>query len=153
MPLITSVDATLAGLMGFTADFIRIKLDRRELQAPGTKGDLVNRFYSDIQRERENSPSDSSRDSIVTTGVPPAVVSPDPITLLAQYHWQNADILAEMHTRPILVRCRWLRCPSFRPACPFSTSQLRFHLVAGLSNWKKRSSWPRGKTRHCLHSE
>lgn len=48
MPLITSVDATLAGLMDFTADFVRIKLDRRELEAPGTKGDLVNRLYSDI---------------------------------------------------------------------------------------------------------
>ncbi|KAL1472348.1 hypothetical protein MTO96_039398, partial [Rhipicephalus appendiculatus] len=55
MPLINWNDATVEDLHGFTTDFIRHELSRRNLETTGSKDEMIERLLHDIAQNRQPS--------------------------------------------------------------------------------------------------
>ncbi|KAG0428644.1 hypothetical protein HPB47_024368 [Ixodes persulcatus] len=66
MPLINWAEATADDLAGFTVDFLRNELLRRNLDVTGAKEDIIHRLLADIAQNRPPTP--------------PALLLPDPAT-------------------------------------------------------------------------
>ncbi|KAH7937528.1 hypothetical protein HPB49_012840 [Dermacentor silvarum] len=67
MPLVNWSEATPADLAGFTADYLREELARRNLNATGSKEEIINRLIADIAQNRPTTPPLPSPDSAVST--------------------------------------------------------------------------------------
>lgn len=63
MPLVNWSEATPEDLAGFTADFLREELVRRNLDATGPKEEVINRLLADIAQNRSTTPLLPSPDS------------------------------------------------------------------------------------------
>ncbi|KAH7949025.1 hypothetical protein HPB49_004230 [Dermacentor silvarum] len=67
MPLVNSSDATPADLAGFTVDYLREELARRNLDATGSKEKIISRLIADIAQNRSTTPPLPSPDSAAST--------------------------------------------------------------------------------------
>ncbi|KAH7974349.1 hypothetical protein HPB49_014362 [Dermacentor silvarum] len=67
MPLVNWSDATPANLPGFTVDYLREKLARRNLDATGSKEEIISRLIADNAQNRPTAPPLPSPDSAAST--------------------------------------------------------------------------------------
>ncbi|KAH7949087.1 hypothetical protein HPB49_005046 [Dermacentor silvarum] len=67
MPLVNWSDATPADLAGFTVDYLREELARRNLDATGSKEEIISRLIADIAQNRPTTPPLPSPDSAAST--------------------------------------------------------------------------------------
>ncbi|KAH8041924.1 hypothetical protein HPB51_019624 [Rhipicephalus microplus] len=70
MPLVNWNEATPEDLAGFTADFLREELVRRNLDATGPKEEVINRLLADIAQNRSMTPLSPSPDSSASSQRP-----------------------------------------------------------------------------------
>ncbi|KAH7977555.1 hypothetical protein HPB49_002342 [Dermacentor silvarum] len=67
MPLVNWSDATPADLAGFTMDYLREELARRNLDATGSKEEIISHLIADIAQNRPTTPPLLSPDSAAST--------------------------------------------------------------------------------------
>lgn len=69
MPLINWNEATVEDLHGFTTDFIRHELSRRNLETTGSKDEMIERLLADIAHNRQPSgiPDSTAEQPVVTS--------------------------------------------------------------------------------------
>ncbi|KAH7938088.1 hypothetical protein HPB49_019774 [Dermacentor silvarum] len=67
MPLVNWSEATPADSAGFTVDYLREELARRNLDATGSKEEIISRLIADIAQNRPTTPPLPSPDSAAST--------------------------------------------------------------------------------------
>ncbi|KAH7933422.1 hypothetical protein HPB49_012475 [Dermacentor silvarum] len=108
MPLVTLSKATPADLAGFTVDYLRKGLARRNLDATGSKEEIISRLIADIAQNRPTMPPLPSPDLAASahrcnvTPLPPSLVAAQTTELLKGLLQQLLHV-SQRATAPVQV--------------------------------------------------